>query len=385
MVIDAKLKGKHLFLQIVILILVVAIPMHFYISSELENIKYRDNVALNNYAKKVANKVYKFSNSKDYEFYFPRSNLFNSAIYRADDTPIFSLLKQSIKSDFNGMITIKDIRYLKFNLKDNVFNGDYLIVSMPTHYSVLVVNVIVILMVVSLLIFFIMLSFMHQSIKPYQELNIALENFIKDAMHEMKTPIGVILLNLDALSQTYNQNKMIQRAKSALKNMVVVYEDLEFFVRNQKVSHKKERINLSKFIAQRVEFFKDLLDARGIKVVKDIKDEVIIKFSPLELSRVIDNTLSNAIKYSKENSTITVTLKSANESAILCIKDEGRGIEDKSRVFERYYRGDKISGGFGIGLNIVKKICDRNKVKIEINSVVGKGSTFCYNFIKKDR
>ena len=68
-----------------------------------------------------------------------------------------------------------------------------------------------------------------------------------------------------------------------------------------------------------------------------------------------------------------------NEQKIkFSVKDEGIGIKDTSKIFERYYRGDKITGGFGIGLSIVKNICLKNKIEIKVESEINKGTTFIY-------
>ena len=84
---------------------------------------------------------------------------------------------------------------------------------------------------------------------------------------------------------------------------------------------------------------------------------------------------------------MSVVEKDVKESAVkddknirLVFKDEGVGIKDTSTVFKRYYRGDNITGGFGIGLSIVKNICDKNGIKIELDSKENQGSTFTYIF-----
>jgi signal transduction histidine kinase len=235
-------------------------------------------------------------------------------------------------------------------------------------------------MVIAFLVFLVIFFIIKQSAEPYKKFNLYLENFIKDAMHEMKTPIGVILLNLDGLDNIYENNKMIKRAKSAIKNMMVVYEDLEFFVRKNRIEHPKENIDLSKFTKQRIEFFRDLLNSKEITVDQNIQNTLHVNFSKLELSRVIDNTISNAIKYSKNSTKIEINLKRNADFIELKIKDEGKGIKDINKIFDRYYRGDKISGGFGIGLNIVKNICDKNDVQVKVSSKEKEGSSFIFNF-----
>jgi len=372
---------RHLLFQVLILILIVAIPMHFYINSELENSRYKEEGALLQYAQKVANKIYRFSNEGGSEFYFPRSNIFRSALYGADGATIFSLLEHRSEVFIEKSGEINGVLYLKYPLKENVFYGAYLIVSKPLTYSHLITNVLVILMVITLLVLLATFSIIRQSAEPYKRLNRYLENFIKDAMHEMKTPIGVILLNLDGLESRYPKDTMITRARSALKNMIVVYEDLEFFVRNKRSHHPRQEIDLTHFCRDRIAFFGDLLQAKAIMVNEEIEEGIFLEFSSIELSRILDNTLSNAIKYSKNNTCITVTLKREERGTRLSIADQGRGIEDTGRIFERYYRGDKISGGFGIGLNIVKNICDKHGIVIHVLSKKGEGTQFDFLFL----
>ncbi len=366
--------------QAFILVLIVSIPMHFYINSELENREFKDSLELSAYAKRVANKIYEFSNSDDREFYFPRSNIFKSAIYSESGEEIFSLFQKKVAPINSNIVRKNDHVYMQISLKENVFNASYLLVAKKITYAKLIQNVLAILMVVSFLVFISTFFIIKQSLEPYKKFNRYLENFIKDAMHELKTPIGVIMLNLDGLDNIYENNKMIKRAKSALKNMVVVYEDLEFFVRKNRVEHPKESINISKFIKNRVEFFMDLLNSKEMEVVLDIEESLYVNFSKLELSRIIDNTISNAIKYSKNRKKIEIVLKNDGSKIVLKIKDEGKGIENTQKIFDRYYRGDKISGGFGIGLSIVKNICDKNGVHVEVNSKPNEGSEFIYLF-----
>jgi signal transduction histidine kinase len=201
-------------------------------------------------------------------------------------------------------------------------------------------------------------------------------------MHELKTPIGVARINTDMLQMRLKNDKNILRIKSALKNMTVIYEDLEYYMQQNAVKDEKRAINLSIFLEKRVEFFNDLAISKNISFTKFIEKNIKINFNEIELYRIIDNNLSNAIKYSKENSNITVILEIVAEDLKLTFKDEGVGIKDTSSIFKRYYRGDKITGGFGIGLSIVKNICDKNDIKIEVISKVEEGTTFVYSFLK---
>ena len=162
--------------------------------------------------------------------------------------------------------------------------------------------------------------------------------------------------------------------------MTVIYEDLEYYMQQNAVKDEKREINFSFFLEKRVEFFNDLAVSKNIIFHKTIEQNLMIYFNEIELYRIIDNNLSNAIKYSKNSSNINIFLKKEENEIKLIFQDEGIGIKDTSKIFERYFRGDKITGGFGIGLSIVKNICDKNGIKVEVNSELNKGSKFIYKF-----
>jgi len=100
----------------------------------------------------------------------------------------------------------------------------------------------------------------------------------------------------------------------------------------------------------------------------------------VELQRIIDNTLSNAIKYSNKKTLIKVILQKSNEKIVFSVSDEGVGIKDTKKIFERYNREDTVKGGFGIGLSIVKYICLKHNIEIQVETQKDKGSTFTYIF-----
>lgn len=103
-------------------------------------------------------------------------------------------------------------------------------------------------------------------------------------------------------------------------------------------------------------------------------------FSKTKLQRIVDNTISNAIKYSKDDSNVEVNVYKTDDQIVFEVKDYGVGIKDTSKIFSRYYREDEAKGGFGIGLNIVKKIIDEEDILLDIKSVLGEGTKFRYIF-----
>jgi two-component system, OmpR family, sensor histidine kinase BaeS len=106
--------------------------------------------------------------------------------------------------------------------------------------------------------------------------------------------------------------------------------------------------------------------------------------------QILTNIINNALKYTPEGKIVSLSVIEKDELVGFTIKDEGSGIpeEDIPHVFERFYRGDKSrdrkTGGIGIGLSIVKALVDAHNGKIEVNSLLGKGTQVNILFPKED-
>ena len=216
------------------------------------------------------------------------------------------------------------------------------------------------------------------SIKPYQQTQDYMNAFFNDAMHELKTPLGVIHINLELLEATQPKSKYIGRMKAATKQMQMTYEDVEYYIKYTRSSFNAEVIDFSMYLKERVRFFEDIASAKQIVLKASIAPKLIIFMNKMELQRVIDNTISNAIKYSNPASTVLIHLEEKQSKALFSVEDFGKGIKDTKRIFERFEREDLVQGGFGLGLNIVKKICDKYGIGYKVRSILGKGSTFSY-------
>lgn len=209
----------------------------------------------------------------------------------------------------------------------------------------------------------------------YQEREDIAKRFFNDCMHELKTPLGVAMINIEMLQI---HNKYTHRIKSALKQMKLTYEDVEYFIKNRHINFKAKRMNISKFLNDRIKFSHIMANVKNIKISSQIKPDLEIFISEIELTRLIDNTINNAIKYTNENGKIEISLANDENFAKFCVKDNGIGIKDTKKIWKRYERENLSSGGFGLGLAIVKNICDKYKIKKNVISNFGAGSTFIY-------
>ncbi|ADG93752.1 integral membrane sensor signal transduction histidine kinase [Arcobacter nitrofigilis DSM 7299] len=356
-----------------LIIILICIPAYFYTQSELESYKFNQNKLLDIHTSSIQRSISDFSDSKSNIFNFPKSFSFDSYLFKNNNQLIYSTTNKSF--DINK--TQQLIK--KVSLSPNRLNADYLVVTKAFDYEEIYIKITLLTLILSIFVFISLFLILKQSITPYKKANDYLDAFFNDAMHELKTPLGVIQLNLEMLQEKQKDSKEISRCLNGLKNLLFIYEDIEYLIKNKRITFTKEDLDLSLFLKQRVELFESLAKSKNIIFDLNIEDDLFLFINRAQIQRVIDNTISNAIKYSKENQKIIIKLKK-EEQIILSIQDFGKGIKNTSTIFNRYYREDTVKGGFGIGLNIVKNICQENNIKIKVISKLNKGSSFSYFF-----
>ncbi|EAI8623980.1 HAMP domain-containing histidine kinase [Campylobacter lari] len=203
-----------------------------------------------------------------------------------------------------------------------------------------------------------------------------LNDFIKDTTHEINTPLSVILASIKKFDDTNlnpNNTKKLNHIKLASKNLNHIYQNLialNFFLQKE---NTKEDINLKELLEQRLEYFDTLISQKNLIIEKELLEQNFYA-NKGEMQILLDNLLSNAIKYTNTNKKIFICLKEKT----LSIKDEGQGMSAKeiTQIFTRYKRFNQDQGGFGIGLNLVKQIADKNNINIKVLSKKDKGSEF---------
>lgn len=373
-----EIKSRNYILKLALgysflIVILICIPAYFYTQSELDGYKYEQQRQLEVHTSNIQRSISDFTDSKSNIFNFPKSFSFDSFLFDENHQLIYSTNNKQLDENKENQLIKKII------LNPNRLNAHYLAVTKTFSYKEIYIKISLLTFIISLFIFISLFLILKQSITPYKKANEYLDAFFNDAMHELKTPLGIIQLNLEILQEKQKDSKEISRSINGLKNLLFVYEDIEYLIKNKRVTFTKEELNLSLFLKQRIEFFESLANSKNIIFEQNIQESLHIFINRAQLQRVIDNTLSNAIKYSSENKKIIIILKKENK-IILTIQDFGKGIENTSTIFNRYYREDHIKGGFGIGLNIVKNICQENDIKIEVKSKINQGSTFKYIF-----
>lgn len=235
---------------------------------------------------------------------------------------------------------------------------------------------------------------MLKALQKEQEFSELKSRFISMASHEFRNPLATIILCLQLLEElkeleedernNLNQEnqKYLNYARKAAKNMQGLVEDIILFNQSEigNLSIQTSLVNLEKLCLeiigelevatqqQRIVFFSNG-GGREAKI-----DEKLVRY-------ILNNVLSNALKYSHPNTTINLELLCSTEenTAIFTVRDRGIGIpkEDLSNLFDSFYRARNVGdvSGSGLGLSIVKKSVDLHKGKIAIKSEVGVGTT----------
>ncbi|PRM88345.1 sensor histidine kinase [Aliarcobacter cryaerophilus] len=309
---------------------------------------------------------------------YPRDERFNSAIYDSSKKKIFStLLMGDVKLD--EVIYLKDGYIHLIKEPESYYLGSKYVIVEIEDDNIWFLNI-KYKMLFWFLFSFILLLFVGYFIaklflKPMRESIQMLDRFIKDTTHELNTPIAAILSNIQMINKDNIDEKLakkINRIEIGAKTISNIYEDLTFVSLNNQIISNNEKLNFSQILNQRVDFFKSIANSKQIEFILDIKENVFIVCDIKKLSKLIDNILSNAIKYNKFQGFIKVTLK----DKILIIEDSGKGMskDNLSNLFTRYKRFDKSVGGFGIGLNIVSLIAKEYDLKIDVISKIDVGT-----------
>ena len=209
--------------------------------------------------------------------------------------------------------------------------------------------------------------------------------FLKKIIHEMNTPLSIISLNIDSLESQLGPKEQFETIKASSKSLSSIYNDLYYLSKKEKRISEPTNINLVRFLSSRVAFFDEMANVKNIDISLDIHNEFNIFMDSYELERVIDNTLSNAIKYGFEDSNIDIILdvqEDMQENIYrLEIKNEGIQIANTKTIFDAYYQQKEKNIGFGLGLSIVKDICNKYEIDINVTSLDNQTS-FSYIFAK---
>jgi len=206
-----------------------------------------------------------------------------------------------------------------------------------------------------------------------------LSHLTREILHEINLPIATIDANLSMLLKNMETPKEIKRAtriQAALVRLKRLYTELSYSIKKEIMPVEKVPFDLKAVVEERVETLTEL--GRNSFVLA--LEPLMIKVDKIGLEQAIDNIIENAMKYSESSEPIEITL----DSGVLEIQDHGIGMDANQilHIYERYYQGNSTYKGEGIGLALVKRYCDEQKIGIKITSEVEAGTSVLLNFEK---
>ena len=232
-----------------------------------------------------------------------------------------------------------------------------------------------------------------KNITSIRKLETIRKDFVANVSHELKTPLSSIIGYAETLSlvkEEKDRSKFIQTILEQSTRMKNLIEDLLSLsaYENSSNDQKTRKCSVSKAISIAINSLEVKLKDKNISIeLNQHDDDLMVQCSQQELVQIAINIVDNSIKYSKENTSISIRVSVDDETVIqryvkISFKDEGYGIAEEHipRLTERFYRTDvarsREVGGTGLGLSIVKHILNNNRGFIEISSKIGKGSEF---------
>jgi len=209
-------------------------------------------------------------------------------------------------------------------------------------------------------------GYVRNLIDPLDKRASELELLSRQTLHELNLPVATILANTQMLLKHEGEMKNIKRLRrinQAAATLQSMYTELDYTIKKQIHKVEKQECDLKDLISQKLESYEEIFSQINFEVTLESSS---VKIDTIGFLKVLDNLVHNAVKYSKPDSIIRISL----ENMQLSIEDEGIGMEEDFflQAFEHYYQEDADNTGQGIGLGLVKEFCDRNKIKIYLNS-----------------
>ena len=216
------------------------------------------------------------------------------------------------------------------------------------------------------------------SVDPLQEHVTNLQNLSKETLHELNLPISTIMTNSNMLKKNMESEKdlkRLSRIETACSMLQERYNELDYMIKKQTLHEIKESFFLNDLVRERVEFLKHIYP--HIEFNLELQTTQIIS-DRTGLAKAIDNIVDNAVKYSPNSNKCDITLSDNT----LHIQDYGRGMDEVEliQIFDNYYQSNDNMQGFGIGLSMVKRFCDTQKIQLNFKSKPDFGTTVLLKF-----
>ena len=227
------------------------------------------------------------------------------------------------------------------------------------------------------LFFFLSVFLARKIVNPLEENYQKQKQFISDAGHELKTPVSVVSANAELLSREIGDNQWLQNIQYENERMGMLVAQLLDLARTENVTPQMEQVDFSRLVAGEALPFESVAFEKGLVLNTNIANGIGVEGNSTQLKQIVSILLDNAIRHSKEQGEVWLTLTKEHGFAKLSVINKGDEIpeEQRSKIFERFYRVDTARNGedkhYGLGLAIAKAIATSHKGYIEVGCFDG--------------
>lgn len=235
-----------------------------------------------------------------------------------------------------------------------------------------------------LAVFILMILLSEKIVKPISDSYEKQKQFITDAGHEIKTPLTIIDADTEILEMDYGDNEWLKDIQTQVKRLTALTEDLTLLSRLEEQSSLQEMMiefPVSDVVSETAQSFQGPAKTHSKTFSMDIEPMLSFCGGEKSIRQLVSILLDNALKYSPEGGTVSISLKKQNKSLCLTVYNTAQNVDTHNldRLFDRFYRGDKSrsseTGGYGIGLSVAKAIVTSHKGKISASSKDGNSLT----------
>jgi two-component system sensor histidine kinase SenX3 len=217
-------------------------------------------------------------------------------------------------------------------------------------------------------------------------------DFVANVSHELKTPVGALALLSEAAAEAADDPAAVRRfaikMQAEAHRLTNLVNDLIDLSRLQSDDPLKSAVlvPVDQIVAEAAGDVREVSESKGIKLKFNISDGLKLACVERQLVTAIRNLIVNAVHYSGNDTTVTVSADQSDGVIEIRVTDQGVGIPeaDQARIFERFYRIDparsRATGGTGLGLSIVKHVVTGHGGDVLLHSIEGQGSTFTLRF-----
>lgn len=233
----------------------------------------------------------------------------------------------------------------------------------------------IILLISLLFIYLIAKKISKTIVKPVEETFEKQKQFISDASHELKTPLAVIEANADVVQDKLGESKWINYIQNEIESMNKLISELLLLAKIENIDNIKEytSVNLSKIIEIMLSMFESVAYENEVIIESNIQENIIFNANKEDIEHLVSTLTDNAIKHTKAQNKVIVKLNKEKNEIVFEVKNMGEEIpiEEREKIFERFYRIDKSRNRkekrYGLGLAIAKSIIEKYNGEIKVD------------------